>query len=112
LILTPFCYFRKKNAFCSSALFTYKQLELSEDIEEHLPQTIGAQDWLIQVVINLISNAVKFTYIGSFICRARKTNQKITISIIDTGSCISEADHPKLLEKFKQVGDTFTPKKL
>lgn len=105
--------FPEKNPdFCSSALFTYKQLELFEDIEEHLPQTIGAQDRLIQVVINLISNAVKFTDVGSINCRARKTNQTITISIIDTGNGISEADRPKLLEKFNQVGDTFTPKKL
>jgi signal transduction histidine kinase/DNA-binding response OmpR family regulator len=94
----------------TTALFEQKRLQLIKDFEEGLPEIIGDGDRLIQVVINLISNAVKFTDQGSIICRARQTGQEITISIIDSGMGIAKEDQPKVFEKFKQVGDTLTDK--
>jgi DNA-binding response OmpR family regulator len=62
------------------------------------------------VVINLISNAVKFTTTGSVTCRAVERGGEIVVSVIDTGLGIAPADQPKVFEKFKQVGDTLTDK--
>jgi len=80
------------------------------DYTTELPQTLGDSDRLIQVVINLISNSVKFTDQGSITCRTVYGQSEVTVSIIDTGSGISEADQPKVFERFKQVGDTMTDK--
>ncbi len=94
----------------TSALFAQKNLSLIKDFAPDIPQTIGDSDRLIQVVINLLSNAVKFTDTGSITCRITHDHNQITLSVIDTGLGISEADQPKVFEKFKQVGDTLTDK--
>ena len=70
----------------------------------------GDRDRLIQVVINLISNAVKFTDAGSVTCRARLRDDTVVVSVVDTGMGITPADQPKVFERFKQVGDTLTDK--
>lgn len=94
----------------TTALFDQAGLRLIKDIEEGLPDIRGDRDRLIQTVINLISNAVKFTGEGSVTCRARKTGGKLTVSVIDTGMGIVREDQEKVFEKFKQVGDTLTDK--
>lgn len=94
----------------TSALFQHKDLELIKEIEAGLPEVIGDRDRLIQVVINLISNAVKFTDNGSVTCTVKTHNNTITISIIDAGVGIASSDLDKVFEKFKQVGDTLTDK--
>ncbi len=94
----------------TSALFQHKGLQAIRDIEDNLPATIGDRDRLIQVVINLISNAIKFQERGSVTCRVRNTGDTFTISVIDRGIGIAEADLPKVFDKFKQVGDTLTNK--
>jgi anti-sigma regulatory factor (Ser/Thr protein kinase) len=93
----------------TSSLFEQKGLVLIKDIEE-LPPIQGDKDRLIQTVINLISNAFKFTDQGSITCHAKVTGNEITVSIIDTGIGIAQEDLPKVFEKFKQVGDTLTDK--
>ncbi|MEO0840949.1 MAG: response regulator [Cyanobacteria bacterium J06643_5] len=92
------------------ALFVNKDLELVKDIQPELPQVICDEDRLIQVLINLISNAVKFTDEGSIICSAKVNNNNIVVSVSDTGSGISQDDQPKVFDKFKQVGEIFTDK--
>ncbi|MEI6064378.1 MAG: ATP-binding protein [Pseudanabaena sp. ELA748] len=94
----------------TSALFEQKGLAPIKEIAEDLPNIYGDKDRLIQVVINLISNAVKFTEQGSVICRVKQDKQLIMVSVIDQGVGISESDQPKVFEKFKQVGDTLTDK--
>ncbi|WP_434683645.1 ATP-binding protein [Pseudanabaena minima] len=94
----------------TSALFEQKGLAPVREIEADLPDVYGDKDRLIQVVINLISNAVKFTEKGCITCRVRQDNQFIVVSVVDQGVGISESDQPKVFEKFKQVGDTLTDK--
>jgi CheY-like chemotaxis protein len=71
---------------------------------------VGDRDRLIQVLINLISNAIKFTDEGSITCRTHLQNGHVLVSVIDTGIGINASDQPKVFEKFKQVGDTLTDK--
>ena len=73
------------------------QLEIVEDVESELPDVVGDNDKLKQVVINLISNAVKFTEEGPVICRARKINNEVMISVIDKGMGIAKADQEKYI---------------
>ncbi len=94
----------------TASLFEAKSLHLVRAIEPDLPPVTGDQDRLIQVVINLISNAVKFTDAGSITCAALLRGTEVVVSVIDSGIGIAPADQPKVFEKFKQVGDTLTDK--
>lgn len=78
--------------------------ELIVDIEDELSEVAGDSDRLEQVVINLISNATKFTENGSVTCRARKINNEIVVSVVDTGKGIPESDKEMIFGKFKQSG--------
>ena len=100
----------ERAAAATSSLFEHKSLALVKDIAPGLPPVVGDADRLLQVVINLISNAVKFTDRGSVTCRARLVDDAVEVSVIDTGLGIAPADQPKVFEKFKQVGDTLTDK--
>jgi CheY-like chemotaxis protein len=94
----------------TSSLLEQKGLRLDKDIQPDLPAVTADTDRIIQVVINLISNAVKFTDAGSVTCRARLQGPEIVVSVIDTGVGITASDQPKVFERFKQVGDTLTDK--
>jgi signal transduction histidine kinase len=82
------------------------------DLEPELPTIIGDRDRLIQVVINLISNAVKFTASGTITCAARldPASASLLVSIADTGVGIAPEDQAKVFEQFGQAGDTLTDK--
>ncbi|MFZ3138698.1 MAG: ATP-binding protein [Thermodesulfovibrionales bacterium] len=94
----------------TSSLFEQKKLEFIKVIEEGLPKITGDKDRLIQVVINLLSNSVKFTDKGFVTCRVKRTAHNIMVSIIDTGIGISDADKIKVFDQFRQAGDTLTEK--
>ena len=95
----------------TSSLFDQKSLSLKKHIESDLPIIKGDRDKLIQVIINLISNAVKFTDSGSVICDVFKKSNELVVSITDTGIGIAPEDYAAVFEQFKQVGtDTLTDK--
>jgi signal transduction histidine kinase len=86
--------------------------EMIVRVEPGLPFPIGDRDRLIQVVINLISNAVKFTPAGSITCGARLDGpgSAVVVSVSDTGVGIAPEDHATVFEQFGQAGDTLTDK--
>ena len=94
----------------TSSLFDQKSLPLNLEIEDTLPTINGDKDRLIQVLINLISNAVKFTDEGEVSIKAYQKDASIIVAVKDSGIGISDEDLPKVFEKFKQVGDTLTDK--
>jgi signal transduction histidine kinase/ActR/RegA family two-component response regulator len=94
----------------TAALFEATGLELVLDIEDGLPQIDGDRDRLIQVVINLVSNAVKFTPAGRVTVRAVRDRESVVVSVADTGVGIAPEDQDKVFEQFRQAGDTLTDK--
>ncbi len=94
----------------TASLFEAKNLTLVRTIEPGLPTIHGDHDRLIQVVINLISNAVKFTDSGTITCAAGLHDGEMVVNVTDSGIGIAPDDQPKVFEKFKQVGDTLTDK--
>ena len=96
----------------TSALFTAQdQVRVVTDFGDDLPVVVGDHDRILQVVINLISNAAKFTDEGSVTLRTTMSDQEeIIVSVLDTGPGIPPEDRPLVFEKFKQVGDTMTDK--
>ena len=94
----------------TTSLFEGKHLQLINEVEQDLPEIIGDKDKLMQVLINLISNSVKFTPKGTVICRAIGQDDEVIISVIDDGIGIAERDQQQLFTIFKQVGDALTDK--
>jgi K+-sensing histidine kinase KdpD/CheY-like chemotaxis protein/ligand-binding sensor domain-containing protein len=95
----------------TTSLFDQKALKLIKNIDADLPAITGDRDKLIQVIINLISNSVKFTDKGSVTCTVSQQKNEIVVSISDTGIGIAPGDFGAVFEQFKQVGgDTLTDK--
>ncbi|MEG4419858.1 PAS domain-containing sensor histidine kinase [Microcoleus sp. LAD1_D5] len=64
---------------------------------------------LRQVLVNLVSNAVKFTPGGSIGIEVRELNSdRLIISVQDTGIGIYETDLPHIFDKFHQADQTTT----
>ncbi|MBF0473284.1 MAG: hybrid sensor histidine kinase/response regulator [Nitrospirae bacterium] len=94
----------------TSSLFNKKGLTLISSIDEGDFTLIGDKNRLIQVVINLFSNAIKFTDFGSITYSISKKDNKIRCEIKDTGSGIPENMLGKIFEQFAQVSGTSTDK--
>ena len=100
----------EKAIAATSILASDNNITLTAEIAPDLPKVFVDQDRLIQVIINLISNAVKFTDEGSVTCEVKTSEDELRINVIDTGIGIREEDQAKVFEKFKQVGEIMTDK--
>lgn len=82
-----------------------KDIALAADFPEDLPSLFGDKDKLIQVGVNLIENAIKFTPPGGkIIISARAAGDFVQLAIADTGVGISKEDAARLFDKFQQFG--------
>lgn len=97
-------------AAATASLFEGKDIALSRDVPLGLPQVCADRDKLLQVVINLISNAVKFAPNGPVTIRVGGLESEVMVSVTDHGVGIAPADQARVFEKFTQVGDTLTGK--
>jgi len=86
-----------------------KGLIVESDLEEELP-TAGDKDKLIQVVTNLLGNAIKFTSEGGRVTvRAyRKDLMTARVEVTDSGVGIAAEFHESIFEKFSQVDSSET----
>lgn len=56
-----------------------------------------------KIVLNLLSNAFKFTFTGTITVRLRRVNQQVELAIADTGIGIPAAELPRLFDRFHRV---------
>lgn len=63
---------------------------------------------LLQVLVNLVSNACKFTQSGTVILRVLKEKQHIQFDVVDTGIGIAEKDIAAVFEEFQQADSGVT----
>ena len=85
------------------ALLIGKPVRLHTDIEENLPYIRADQQRITQILLNIVSNACKFTDEGDINIRAYRTNDDIMIEVKDTGSGIAPEDQSLVFEAFKQT---------
>ena len=77
-----------------------KSLTLEIDIPQDLPSIYADEELLQQVFANLLDNAIKYTPNGGKISVSilHRTNQKIQVSIADTGPGIPESKQENIFE--------------
>ena len=89
---------------CSTVggLFQKKCLALEVEVPAKLPPIHCDRTRIRQVLLNLMSNAGRFTEHGRATVRARFDGQMMTISVADTGPGIAADQVEKLFEPFQQ----------
>ncbi|HEV2161038.1 MAG TPA: ATP-binding protein [Stellaceae bacterium] len=80
-------------------------------LDPNLPSVIGDETRFRQILINLVSNALKFTPAGgSVTVSARKTAKHMVIEVKDTGIGMAEEDIPAALRPFEQLDNSIARK--
>jgi signal transduction histidine kinase len=95
----------------TESLAKAKGLTLTSALPQGLPLGRGDERRLLQVVLNLVGNAIKFTDRGSVEIAVRVVDQRFDLSVKDTGPGISKADQSRIFEEFQQVDNSNTRKK-
>lgn len=90
-------------AICSP-LVGDKPIRLVNRVSAELPLIAGDQDRLQQILVNLISNSIKFTHSGEISVAAELTSPSdVRISVRDTGIGIHESDHDAIFKSFEKL---------
>jgi signal transduction histidine kinase len=89
-----------------------KSLSIIMNVPSSLPNLYGDRDRLIQVITNILSNAIKFTHDGGTISinafAEDDPRHQIIVKITDTGVGIPSRDFDVIFEKFRRSGDILT----
>ncbi len=92
-----------------------KEIELCQEIEPDLPSVLGNYDLILQVLANLVGNALKFTKAtGKVTIRAHRLseaselgeqliNPVVRIEVVDTGIGIDPEDRRAIFDRFFRV---------
>jgi signal transduction histidine kinase len=92
----------------TEALAGAKGLALVTDIPEDLPIGRGDERRLMQALLNIVSNAIKFTESGSIRIRVRTIDGFFALAVTDSGPGISTEDQARIFEAFQQVDNSNT----
>ncbi|MFO3795832.1 MAG: response regulator, partial [Anaerolineales bacterium] len=99
----------------AAGLVKDKPITLKRSIPENLPTVRADATRIRQVLLNLLSNAAKFTEQGEIRVEASvQTNangqEEVLVKVSDTGPGISEEDQKRLFQPFSQVDTSLTRK--
>ncbi|RME74826.1 MAG: hybrid sensor histidine kinase/response regulator, partial [Chloroflexi bacterium] len=92
------------------ALVKDKPVQLEQDLPDDLPQVWADATRMRQVILNLVSNACKFTDEGYIRVTARADKEKVIVSVSDTGIGIPPEKLDDIFEEFTQVDASTTRK--
>ncbi|MEM9102976.1 MAG: two-component regulator propeller domain-containing protein [Pseudomonadota bacterium] len=92
-------------------LIKNKKIKLVNAITQDLPPIHADSNRLQQILYNLIDNAIKYTEVGEItISAVAISEEKIEISVSDTGIGIDAENLKRIFEPFEQVEDSVTKK--
>jgi GAF domain-containing protein/DNA-binding response OmpR family regulator len=91
-----------------------KKINMLMEVAPNLPQAYGDEFRIRQVLLNMVSNAAKFTNEGAITLRIYPVRVEdsgktmVRIDVEDTGIGINEKDQPLLFEAFRQIDSSLT----
>ena len=81
-----------------------KNLNVEVDMPEYAVYTVASQDYITQVLYNLLDNAVKFSPEGGAVgLRLRQGGNKLYISVFNEGQTIPAQELPLLFDRFHKL---------
>ncbi|MHB0877820.1 MAG: sensor histidine kinase [Anaerolineae bacterium] len=84
--------------------FQGKGVSLSQDIPPGLPPVFADRDRILQVLTNLLGNALQYTPPGaSVVVRAQRVRGEVELTVTDTGIGIDARDLPHVFTRFYRV---------
>jgi signal transduction histidine kinase len=86
------------------------RLSTSTELASGLPAIVSDRQKVKQIVLNLLTNAIKFTPQGAIRVSAGydPARDEISLAVHDTGIGIAESDQRKIFEDFRQADDSVT----
>jgi len=86
----------------SKPLISSKNVELINSISDNISMVNADENRLQQIFYNLIGNAIKFTEKGSIEVSAKEVNNKIEVTVSDTGIGIPKEKYDSVFKAFEQ----------
>ncbi len=80
-----------------------KPVEFVLDVDDNLPRVSGDRRRIRQILLDLLSNAVKFTAAGTITFSAKARPGNVTFAVIDSGPGIASEAQEIIFEPFVQV---------
>lgn len=87
----------------AESLLNEKPVELRLDVDPNLPLIRADRQRIFQIMLNIVSNACKFTEEGSITISAQLKDGEVMLAVKDTGPGIAEEDHQAVFEAFRQT---------
>jgi signal transduction histidine kinase len=93
-------------------VFAKNRIALRLDVQADPAFVLGDRDRLVQVVINLLGNAAKFSAPGRgrAVLGLRRVGEHLELSVADNGPGIPAEHREVVFERFRQLGDTMSDK--
>lgn len=92
----------------SQPLVVSKPVKLINDIPDSLPAVIADEDRLQQILYNLIGNAIKFTAQGEVRVFAEVEQNRVKVSVSDTGVGIPNSRQKEIFRSFQQADSSIS----
>lgn len=92
----------------AQGLLKERPVLLRREYQAALPIVLADEVRVRQVLLNLISNACKFTSVGEIGIGARVDDHEVIIWVRDTGIGIAESDQERIFQQFEQVASLDT----
>jgi signal transduction histidine kinase len=91
----------------TSQLFRERAIAVTTAVPERMPMIRSDRDQLMQVMLNLLSNAAKFARPGAgrVTVAAETDGRAITVGVADNGPGVPPEHHETIFEKFRQFPD-------
>jgi signal transduction histidine kinase len=86
----------------AQSLISEKSIKIVTQIDDNLPLLTGDELRIYQIILNLVSNACKFTKEGEINVRAYQENGSVVVAVKDTGPGIPLEDQERIFSAFVQ----------